>query len=54
MREEGFYWVKVENYEWEIAKYHHSELYNYWSLNGETDLYGDEDIEEIDEKRIIR
>lgn len=50
MREEGYYWVKLDHRtEWEIALWNKE---GYWSVPGFT--MQKENFDEIDERRIIR
>ena len=49
-REKGYYWVKHNLREWEVAGW----CRGCWDLLGCEDLYQDSDFVKINEKRIIR
>ena len=52
-RETGYYWVKIhEVSEWEILWY--SQSYTSWQDGEEIICYDDEDLFEIDERKIER
>lgn len=52
MREDGYYWVLVSSdYGWEVARY--SSKNKEWLLF-ECEYFIDEELQEIDEKRIVR
>lgn len=52
MRESGFYWVKIhDDYGWEVAKYDSES--NEW-LCFESEYFVDEELQEIDEKMIVK
>lgn len=55
MREEGYYWVKESDSGWFVAHWGEASLSGYsWSIPGlEYDVY-DEQLDEIDERRIVR
>lgn len=48
-REEGFYWVMWEGY-WKVAWW----IEDFWYLPGFDDPWNDEDMQLIDETKIIR
>lgn len=48
-REPGYYWVKMEGFQWRIAGWNGSE----WTVPGSLSVFGD-DWFEIDERRIER
>lgn len=50
MREPGFYWVKEHNQGWVIAEWEGG----CWKFTSLVYEYEDTDIEEIDERRIVR
>lgn len=54
-RPEGYYWVKINRLGWEIAKWELSWRNEYqWAFTGEELYKDDQDIDEIDERRIER
>ena len=54
MREEGYYWVKIsDDFDWEAAYY--DSKYKEWVLvKSQYLISNDEELQEIDEKRIVR
>jgi hypothetical protein len=65
MRENGFYWIKLSNDDWQIAKWRNAEANEIdddddepyitparWTLCGWEVFMDDDDIEMIDERRI--
>ena len=55
MRESGYYWVKQERLDWEIAKWETSwRGCEQWAVCGAELYQDDSDFEEIDENRIER
>lgn len=54
-RESGWYWVKIDGLDWEIADYESQNTQ--WYRNGvdpDNCEYFDSDFEQIDERRIVR
>ena len=49
-RQEGFYWVRLSDWEWEVAQW----LDGSWWTAGSDSHYQDSDFAEIDERRIER
>lgn len=53
MREDGYYWVKrYIDSEWTILWF--NKKYSAWHDGQEIIYYDDEELQEIDEKRIVR
>ena len=51
MRESGFYWVKRFG-KWSIAEW--EERYSDWWMTGTDECFSDDELGEIDERRIVR
>lgn len=52
MREHGWYWVRFEQTDWELAKW--EPMFGKWLVTGCEDCIEDDQLEEIDERRITR
>ena len=54
MRQQGYYWVKIQGYNtnpvWDIGEWENNE----WTLGGRSTSYSDTDFLEIDERPITR